>query len=103
MDEGIGTERLLGTLISRVTNVENGVEKLSTELQAERNRWEARLSEQQKRWEDVEKSIRDDVQHLRDFTIELKGGRKVLVVLLAVASAFGALIWEIVKKGFFGG
>lgn len=89
MSDDNGTERLLGALIQRVTNVEQGIARV-----------ESQVREQQRRWEVIEEALRADMQTLRDFTIEVKGGRKVLVALLAVASTLGALAWSIVQRLF---
>lgn len=84
------TERLLGALVQRVTNVEQGVSRV-----------EKQVDDQRQRWEDMEKDLRTEVQHLRDFTIEVKGGKRVLIALLAVATTLGALIWNVIKTSFF--
>lgn len=78
--------------MQRVANVEQGVARV-----------EKQVDEQRLRWEDIEKDLRTEVQHLRDFMIEVKGGRRVLLALLAVAGTLGALIWNVVKTSFFDG
>lgn len=91
MDAANGTERLLGALIQRITNVEESIARV-----------EKQADERHRKWEDIEKGLRDEVQHLRDFTIEVKGGRRVLIALMAVASGIGALVWDIVRRSFLG-
>lgn len=91
MDDSNGTERLLGALIQRITNVEESIARV-----------EKQADERHRKWEDIEKGLRDEVQHLRDFTIEVKGGRRVLIALMAVASGIGALVWDIVRRSFLG-
>lgn len=81
------TERLLGTLVADVSNLKSSMARVETQL-----------NEQRRRWERVETELSRDIQSLRDFTLELKGGRKALFALLGVASVLGGVIWEILQR-----
>lgn len=87
MGELNSTERLLGTLTSEVESLKRALERVERELR-----------EQRIRWEKIENEIRTDIQDLRDFTIEIKGGRKALYALLGVAATLGGLLWEILQR-----
>jgi predicted nucleic acid-binding Zn-ribbon protein len=83
-------DRLLGQLMAKVNAMENSISELKQQNK-----------ESQRRFGDLENALRTELQELRDFTLELKGGKKALVALLAVAGVVGGFIWDIVQRYLF--
>lgn len=69
-------DRLLGTLDARTKAQEDRLKKMEDDLH----------------------SVRKDVLDLKEYVIEAKGGRKMLLALLSASAIVGGFVWEVVQR-----
>lgn len=86
-DQNQETHRLLGTLIAKLDGLEKRMDRADS---YSRDRSKTRDSQI--------KAILEDVEELKKYMIENKGGRKMLILLLTAAGGFGAFLTEMVQK-----
>lgn len=83
----VTTERLLGKIISQLEALEKRMDR-NDQLAKDR---------QDKRDMQIN-TLQRDVDDLKGYMTETKGGRRMLVVLLTVSATLGGFIWNIIQR-----
>jgi NADPH:quinone reductase-like Zn-dependent oxidoreductase len=81
------TNRLLGTLIAKIEGLEKRMDRADSYARDHSNKRDTQIQ-----------SILTDVEELKQYMIENKGGKKMLVLLLAASGGVGAFLTELAQK-----
>lgn len=81
------TERLLGTLVAKLDGLEQRMDRAERYDRERRQCLDSQIA-----------AVLKDVEQLRDYMIENRGGKKALVLLLAAAGSMGAFIVEAIQR-----
>lgn len=87
MSDDTETSRLLGTLIAKIDGVEKRMDRSDRYLSDRSNKRDSQID-----------AISKDVEELKRYMIESKGGKKILILLLAAAGGMGAFLTEVIQK-----
>lgn len=88
--QGNGTERMLGKLSSQIDSLDNRVNRLEQDISKARSKRDQEMKDLKR---DLY-SIKEDMIASQNYA---KGGRKMLVALVAAAGALGGGLWELAR------
>lgn len=83
----VETNRLLGTLIAKIDGLEKRMDRA-----------DAYTKDRNRDRDDDLKAVLKDVEELKRYMIENKGGRRMLVLLLTASGGLGAFVTEMLQR-----
>lgn len=81
------TDRLLGQLIAEVKSLHDRLD-----------RNDRHMEERREADRDELKSMRADVDELKQYMVRVEGGKRMLFSMLAFAAALGGFVWEVLSR-----
>jgi uncharacterized protein YlaN (UPF0358 family) len=92
------TQRLLGRLMAKLDSVEDFSKRVSQELSEHRRAIVADVKEVQAHRDRQIDALKSEVDEIRGYIIEQKGGKKMLAALLAAAAAIGGVLIQLIER-----
>lgn len=81
------TERLLGQMVAEIKALGDRLDRNDDHFRELRAADRVELGE-----------IKKDVEELKAYMLRVEGGKKMLVAMLSLSGAFGAVVWEVISR-----